>query len=107
VTSFAPLTQAERVAKVELAYYQQADQMVFRAKDMLAWYATLSLAEQGEVGFIGIPNWKKLPSLKGYVLERHGYSLPAFMASHLLLADLLYWKAKRYEGGFFVHPLCK
>jgi hypothetical protein len=82
----AALTQAERVAEVELAYYQQADHMVFRAAHMLAWYSTLSPAQKVEVNLIGIPNWKRLSSLRGYILARHGYRLPDFMASHLTVS---------------------
>jgi uncharacterized protein involved in tolerance to divalent cations len=102
---FASPTQAERVAEVELAYYQQADKLVFRADEMLAWYAALSLAEKTEVDLIKVANWKLLPSLRGYILERHGYSLPVFMAFHLTLADFLYWETKRNEAGTIVHPL--
>ncbi|MGI4874401.1 MAG: hypothetical protein ACRYFX_24860 [Janthinobacterium lividum] len=103
--SFTLLTQAERVAEVELAYYQQADKIIFRAGDMLAWYTTLSPAQKIEVDLIGIPTWKRLPSLRGYILEKHGYRLPVFMASHLPWADFLYWQAERDEGKFIVHAL--
>jgi hypothetical protein len=90
-TSTSPLTVAEKVAEAELAYYRQANELVFRFNEMLAWYAALVREEKVEADRISVSNWKRLSSLRRYILEERGYKMLDYMALYLTPAELLYW----------------
>lgn len=87
----SPLTVAEQVVAAELAYYQHgagcppttADQTTWRRQQ--AVHLLLTLPEP--------------VTFRRYVLERHGYSLHRYMATHLSPAAWRYWFA---QGGLLI-----
>ncbi|GAB3637940.1 hypothetical protein GCM10027422_35300 [Hymenobacter arcticus] len=85
------LTVAEQVVTAELAYYQQGASCLLTVADQTTWQS-----QQAAYQLLTMP----APVTFGrFVLERHGYSLHHFMATHLDPAAWHYWFA---QGGLLI-----
>jgi hypothetical protein len=86
------LSLAETVANVELAYYRQADQFVFSAQEVLAWYKELPVQEQATLQLLPPLQWLRLPAFIRPALVKRGYSLSGYMAAHLTQEEWAFWR---------------
>ncbi|MGI4874564.1 MAG: hypothetical protein ACRYFX_25700 [Janthinobacterium lividum] len=81
------LTVAEQVVAAELAYYHQQAECAPTAADQATWQHRQAADE-----LLPLP----APVTFGrHVLERHGYSLHRFMATHLSPGAWRYWLGQR------------
>lgn len=82
------LTVAEQVVAAELAYYHQRVEGAPTAADQATWQHRQAAEEL----LLPLP----APVTFGrHVLERHGYSLHRFMATHLSPGAWRYWLGQR------------
>jgi hypothetical protein len=88
-------SREERIAHAMQAYYRQGQDMPLLATDLLAWYRSLAPSDQAHVHALGPYHWAVLPTFKRYVLEQRGYSLVAYLQSHLTASDFAYWLAQQ------------
>jgi hypothetical protein len=86
---------AERIAEAVKGYYRQADSVPLSARELLAWYGSLSPQDQAHVHTLGPYHWAVLPLFKRYVLEQRGHSLAAYMQRHLTPPEFDYWLAQQ------------
>lgn len=84
-------TIPEKVAQVVIAYYRQIEQFSPTREDLVFWYVQLSLVDGTTVAALPTHSWYSLPSFKRYFLEKHGHSMPEYMAQHLTPHELTYW----------------
>lgn len=78
---------AEQVVAAELAYYHQGAGCAPTAADQTTWH------RQQVVGQL-LPGPEPI-TFERHVLERHGYSLHCFMATHLSCTAWRYWLGQR------------
>ncbi len=92
-------TAPEKVAEVVIAYYRLVEQLPGAAQDLADWVATLSPAERLDATGLNWTQATRLPTFKRYRLERHGYSMAAYMKNHLTRTELGYWVDDNDGGG--------
>jgi hypothetical protein len=85
------LTAAEKVVATVLAYYRQTDLLRPTASELLFWLDSCAPKVQAELLLLEQESLLLLPPFKRYLLEKHGYSMAAYMATHLSETELAYW----------------
>ena len=81
------LTLAEQVVAAELAYYRQLEQCVVTEADLRAWNHKQAPPQALQGPLAG---WAS-PAFARHILERHRYSLHAYMARQLSVEAWAYW----------------
>lgn len=85
------LSVAEQVVAAELAYYHQEAHCQLTLADQTTWQSQQVVSQ-----LLALP---ELVTFSRHALERHGYSLHRFMATHLCAAAWHYWFA---QGGLLI-----
>ena len=88
----------EKVAETILAYYRQANDFVATAVEFATWFDELPAPLRLQMYPRGLRYCLALPPLKRYVLEQRGYSMPAYMSTHLTPKELMHWVDDLYGG---------
>ncbi|MGI4742682.1 MAG: hypothetical protein ACRYG7_46580 [Janthinobacterium lividum] len=85
------LSVAEQVVAAELAYYHQEARCQLTLADQTTWQSQQVVSQ-----LLALP---EPVTFSRHVLERHGYSLHRFMATHLCAAAWHYWFT---QGGLLI-----
>lgn len=91
----------EKVAETVLAYYRQAHEFVATAEELATWLDALPASHRLHLPTHGIRQCLHLPLFMRYTLENRGYSLAAYMATHLTADEWAYWVATGDGDGPF------
>jgi hypothetical protein len=85
------LTAPEKVAQAIVAYYRLTEKLSMLPQAVAEWLDMLPPSEKQALAMLNFPQLSRLPAFKRYYLEKHGYSIDAYMADHLTPSELSYW----------------
>ncbi|MBW3131240.1 hypothetical protein [Hymenobacter profundi] len=88
----------QKIATTALAYYRQLESLPPTALELATWFDALAAPTRLQMHTLGLQACLRLPVFKRYVLEKRGYSMPAYMALHLAPDELVQWVDNSESG---------